>query len=68
MGVQWWGVPVSGRKPSRKPAPPSAAERMVAALLVERHGYMVRGRDDRVAQVDEQLAFYGHRSKNGDKR
>jgi hypothetical protein len=33
---------------------------MVAALLREREGYVSRGMDDRVAQVDEQLALRGH--------
>lgn len=34
---------------------------MVAALLREREGYAGRGMDDRVAQVDEQLALRGHK-------
>jgi hypothetical protein len=33
--------------------------KMVAALRVERAGYARRGLDDRVAEVDEQLAYYG---------
>lgn len=33
---------------------------MVAALLRERAGYLNRGMNDRVAQVDEQLALRGH--------
>jgi hypothetical protein len=33
--------------------------KMVAALRVERAGYARRGMDDRVAEVDEQLAYYG---------
>lgn len=33
---------------------------MIAALLRERAGYATRGMDDRVAQVDEQLALRGH--------
>lgn len=33
---------------------------MVAALLRERDGYVTRGLDDRVAQVDEQLKARGH--------
>ncbi|MET8172844.1 hypothetical protein [Streptomyces clavifer] len=33
---------------------------MVAALLRERAGYATRGMNDRVAQVDEQLALRGH--------
>ncbi|MET9965449.1 hypothetical protein ABZZ80_05860 [Streptomyces sp. NPDC006356] len=32
---------------------------MVAALLREREGYVGRGMDDRVAQVDEQLKLRG---------
>jgi hypothetical protein len=32
----------------------------IRALLEERHGYEVYGRDDRVAQVDEQLALRGY--------
>jgi hypothetical protein len=38
-------------------------ERMIAALLREREGYERRGLDDRVRQVDEQLAHHGHKSK-----
>ena len=34
-------------------------EGMVDALLRERQGYVTRGLDDRVAQVDEQLRHYG---------
>lgn len=33
---------------------------VVDALLIERRGYVQRGRADRVAQVDEQLARHGH--------
>lgn len=33
---------------------------MVAALLRERDAYERQGRDDRVRQVDEQLAHYGY--------
>lgn len=33
---------------------------MIAALLREREGYVQQGMDDRVAQVDEQLALRGH--------
>lgn len=32
----------------------------IAGLLEERKGYVTRGLDDRVAQVDEQLALRGH--------
>jgi hypothetical protein len=37
-----------------------AEDPMVAALLRERAGYVTRGLDDRVAQVDEQLKLHGH--------
>lgn len=33
---------------------------MIAALKRERAGYMARGLEDRVAQVDEQLKHYGY--------
>lgn len=33
---------------------------MVAALLRERETYVRRGQDDRIRQVDEQLAHYGY--------
>ncbi|MFG2002300.1 hypothetical protein ACGFNU_24420 [Spirillospora sp. NPDC048911] len=39
---------------------PQALDPMVAALLREREGYVQRGMDDRVAQVDEQLRIRGH--------
>lgn len=35
-------------------------ENMIAALKRERAAYVARGDDDRVRQVDEQLARYGH--------
>jgi hypothetical protein len=35
-------------------------DNMIAALKRERASYVARGMDDRVAQVDEQLAHYGH--------
>jgi hypothetical protein len=35
-------------------------ENMIAALRRERAGYVARGDDDRVAQVDEQLQRYGY--------
>ncbi|MEV8636521.1 hypothetical protein AB0395_33225 [Streptosporangium sp. NPDC051023] len=35
-------------------------ENMIAALLRERDVYVAAGHADRVAQVDEQLAYYGH--------
>ena len=34
-------------------------KRFISALEIERQGYVTRGLDDRVAQVDEQLAHYG---------
>lgn len=40
------------------PVDPAAAE--VEALLAERAGYVARGLDGRVAEVDEQLALRGH--------
>ena len=40
---------------------PQTEDPMVAALLREREGYVGRGMDDRVAQVDEQLALRGHK-------
>jgi hypothetical protein len=33
---------------------------LVAALLRERDGYLLYGRKDRAAQVDEQLRAYGY--------
>jgi hypothetical protein len=42
-------------------------DRMIAALLREREGYVRRGLDDRVAQVDEQLAHYGHQPEAEDR-
>jgi hypothetical protein len=38
---------------------PQTEDPMVAALLREREGYVQRGMDDRVAQVDEQLRLRG---------
>lgn len=35
-------------------------EELVTALLREREGYVRRGLDDRVAQVDAELARLGH--------
>lgn len=35
-------------------------DRMIAALLREREGYLRTGRKERAAQVDEQLALRGH--------
>ena len=39
---------------------PLTEDPMVAALLREREGYVTRGMDDRVAQVDEQLRLRGY--------
>lgn len=39
---------------------PETTDSMVAALLRERAGLVERGLNDRVAQVDEQLALRGH--------
>lgn len=36
---------------------------MIAALLRERNGYVTRGLDDRVRQVDEQLKHHGYSGK-----
>lgn len=46
---------------------PQTEDPMVAALLREREGYVVRGMDDRVAQVDEQLRLRGHKPPADDK-
>lgn len=40
---------------------------MIAALLREREGYVQRGLDDRVAQVDEQLALRGYEQPVGER-
>lgn len=40
---------------------PQTEDPMVAALLREREGYVQRGMNDRVAQVDEQLKLRGHK-------
>nr|SBP00103.1 hypothetical protein BN4615_P9619 [Nonomuraea gerenzanensis] len=39
---------------------------MIAALLREREGYVQRGLDDRVAQVDEQLSLRGYKTSQND--
>lgn len=44
---------------------PKTQDPMVAALLRERAGYVNRGLDDRVAQVDEQLALRGYTPPGG---
>ncbi len=36
----------------------------VNALLAERRGYVVRGLDDRVKQVDAELKRHGHRDRD----
>lgn len=45
----------SGRRQRRRVAVTGEVE----ALLIERDGYIARGRADRVAQVDAQLARHG---------
>lgn len=40
--------------------------RMVDSLLAERRGYVQRGNTARVAQVDEQIRFYGGTPPTGD--
>jgi hypothetical protein len=47
---------------------PTQAEGTVAALLVERRGYVMRGLPDRVAQVDAELARYGAKPPTPDMR
>lgn len=47
---------------------PQSTDSMVAALLREREGLVQRGLDDRVAQVDEQLALRGHTPPGGSKK
>ncbi|MFG2276968.1 hypothetical protein ACGFNY_45335 [Streptomyces chartreusis] len=47
---------------------PKTEDPMVAALLREREGYVGRGMDDRVAQVDEQLKLRGHSLEGEPKR
>ncbi|MDF5755817.1 hypothetical protein [Spongiactinospora sp. TRM90649] len=44
----------------------STDDPMIAALLRERDGLVRRGLDDRVAQVDEQLAARGHTPPGND--
>lgn len=39
---------------------PKTDDPVIAALLRERSGYVVRGLDDRVAAVDEQLELRGY--------
>lgn len=39
---------------------PERNENMIAALKRERAGYVARGLEERVAEVDEQLAHYGY--------
>ncbi len=39
---------------------PQTEDSMIAALLREREGLVMRGLTDRVAQVDEQLSRRGH--------
>jgi hypothetical protein len=42
------------------PTDPQTEDPMVAALLRERAGYVQRGMDDRVGQVDDQLRLRGY--------
>jgi hypothetical protein len=39
----------------------TATEELIAALLRERSGYLLAGRTDRAAQVDEQLTLLGYK-------
>lgn len=39
-----------------------SSDAYIAALLVEREGYARFGRDDRVAEVDEQFALRGYKA------
>ncbi|NUS74868.1 MAG: hypothetical protein HOV70_01540 [Streptomyces sp.] len=41
-------------------------DRMIAALRREREGYVRRGLDDRVRQVDEQLEHFGYKPEPGE--
>lgn len=43
-------------------------EASIKALLEERRGYVLRGLDDRVAAVDEQLKALGHQAKKPSER
>jgi hypothetical protein len=47
---------------------PRSTDPMVAALLREREGLVQRGLDDRVAQVDEQLALRGYTPPGAEKK
>lgn len=42
---------------------PVRNDKMIAALQRERVGLVARGKEDRVAQVDEQLKLYGYVEK-----
>ncbi len=46
-------------KAASKRAAAAADPRMVESLLAERRGYVARGKDDRVALVDEQIRHSG---------
>jgi hypothetical protein len=41
---------------------------LIAALLEEKRGYVMYGRDDRAAEVDKQLRALGHGGKPPAKR
>lgn len=45
---------------------PDQNEKWIAALLEERRGYVTRGLDDRVKQVDEQLKLRGYKGSKAD--
>lgn len=45
---------------------PKTNDPLVAALLRERAGYVTRGMDERVAQVDEQLKARGYQAAADD--
>lgn len=47
---------------------PKTTDTMIAALLREREGYVARGLDDRVAEVDEQLKLRGYEAEDAGPR
>lgn len=49
----------------QKASEPTPNEKMVAALRRERAALQSQGKDERVAQVDEQLKFYGDNESSG---
>lgn len=69
-GNPWMGVDVQPvnqgvAMPEGKRADVKPNEKMIAALLRERAGLVAQGKDERVAQVDEQLVHYGYRPDGG---